>query len=124
MAEVGPLGVSGPGGLADLVAPGEGRAWSITGGGNGLGQQDLGLHKCRITAFIRRLKWACNRPIQWQDGHSWTGCSGGPEVHSICSISTFIAHGKGNSKRSISGPLSGLEGPYGGEPVGVLSRAA
>ena len=31
-----------------LVAPGEGRAWSITSGGNGLGEQDRGLLKCRI----------------------------------------------------------------------------
>ena len=56
VAEVGPLGVPGPGGLADLVAPGEGRAWSITGDGNGLRQQDRGLHKCRITVIIRHLK--------------------------------------------------------------------
>ena len=55
VAEVGPLGVPGPGGLSDLVAPGEGRVWSITGGGNGLGQQNKGLHKCRINAFIRHL---------------------------------------------------------------------
>ena len=59
VTEVGPLGVPGPGGLADLadlVAPGEGRAWSITGDGNGLGQQDRDLHKYRITAIIRHLK--------------------------------------------------------------------
>ena len=51
MTEVGSLGVPDPGGLADLVAPGEGRAWSIAGDGTGLGQQDLGLHKCRITVI-------------------------------------------------------------------------
>ena len=56
-AGVGPLGVPGPGGQADLVAPGEGRA----GDGNGLGQQDRGLLRCRITAIIRRLRWAWNR---------------------------------------------------------------
>ena len=56
VSEVGPLGVPGPGGLADLVAPGEGRAWSITGDGNGLGQQNKGLHKYRITTIIRYLK--------------------------------------------------------------------
>ena len=32
VTKVGPLGVPGPGGLADLVAPGEGRA----GDGNGV----------------------------------------------------------------------------------------
>ena len=64
MTEVGPLGVPGPGGLADLVAPGEGRAWSITGDGNGLGQQNKGLLKCRITCCsVSILNSAANEDI-------------------------------------------------------------
>ena len=34
-----------------------------------------------------------------------------------CSISAFIAHGKGSSGRAISGPLPGLEGLPRGELV-------
>ena len=40
VAVLGSLGVPGPGGPGVQVAPGEGRA----GGGNGLRQQDRGLH--------------------------------------------------------------------------------
>ena len=59
-----PAGCSGPGGLADLVAPGEGRAWSITGDGNGLGQQNKGLLKCRITCCsVSILNSAANEDI-------------------------------------------------------------
>ena len=62
MAEVGPLGVSGAGGPADLVAPGEGRA----GGGKGLGQQDRGLLKRRITVIYPMFV----RPVsRVQSGH-------------------------------------------------------
>ena len=52
VTEVGPLGVSDAGGLADLIASGEGRA----GGWNGLRQQDWGLHKRWITVIIRYLR--------------------------------------------------------------------
>ena len=52
VTELGPLGVPGPGGLADLVAPGEGRA----GGGKGLREQDRGLLKCRITAIYQAFE--------------------------------------------------------------------
>ena len=45
-------GVPGPGGLADLVARGEGRA----GGGKGLREQDRGLLKCRITAIYQAFE--------------------------------------------------------------------
>ena len=60
MAVVGPSGVSGPSGLADLVSPGEGSA----GGGSWLGEQGRSLFKCRITAIIRCLIRTCNRRLQ------------------------------------------------------------
>ena len=71
---------------------------------------------------IGASKWACNRPIQGRDGHSWTRRSGVRKSIPPCAISTFIVHGRGSSKRSISGPLPRLEGLPKGEPVGLLSR--
>ena len=51
MTKVGPLGVLGPGGQADLVASGEGRAVD----GNGLRQQNRELLKCRVIDVISNL---------------------------------------------------------------------
>ena len=83
VTKVGPLGVPGPGGQADLVAPGEGRAWSITGDGSGLGQQDRGLLKCRITAIYPAFEMGL---LQAHPGAGRTLLDRlfrGPEVHSI-----------------------------------------